>query len=71
MSVITKKAEKVASVAINLPVGLTFEEFLTAFQCEYPKDWEKIVWNTKNTSVKQNRASPIRCRSQRSISVMR
>ncbi len=43
MSVIAKKAEKVASVVSALPVGFTFDEFLAAFQQQLPKDWDKIV----------------------------
>lgn len=43
MSVITKKAEKVANVVSGLPAGFTFEDFLSAFQQQQSKDWDKIV----------------------------
>lgn len=43
MTVITKKAEKVAGVVSGLPAGFSFEDFLSAFQRQHPKDWEKIV----------------------------
>lgn len=43
MSVIAKKAEKVAGVVFGLPNGYTFDDFLAAFKQQHPKDWEKIV----------------------------
>lgn len=43
MSVIVKKAEKVAAVVSGLPTGFTFEAFLEAFQVAYPKEWENVV----------------------------
>lgn len=43
MSVISKKAEKMAATESDLPSGFTFDEFLLAFQKKFPKDWEKIV----------------------------
>lgn len=43
MSVIAKKVEKVAGVVSTLPVGFTFEESLSAFKQQQPKDWDKIV----------------------------
>lgn len=43
MSVIAKKLEKVAGVVSTLPVGFTFEEFVSAFKQQQPKDWDKIV----------------------------
>jgi hypothetical protein len=43
MSVIAKKTEKVAEVVAELPGGFAFEQFLTAFQQKFPKDWERVV----------------------------
>ncbi|APC67917.1 hypothetical protein ACQCP0_23675 [Ralstonia pseudosolanacearum] len=43
MSVITKKTEKVSEVVGELLDGFTFEQFLTAFQAGFPKDWSKVV----------------------------
>jgi len=43
MSIISKKAEKMAATASDLPSGFTFDEFLFAFQRKYQKDWEKII----------------------------
>lgn len=43
MSVIPKKAEKVADVANSLPTGFSFEDFLLEFQQKYPKDWDRVV----------------------------
>lgn len=43
MSVIAKKAEKMAAVEESLPSPFTFDEFLAAFQKLYPKDWQKVV----------------------------
>ncbi|WP_454838165.1 MULTISPECIES: hypothetical protein [Pseudomonas] len=42
MSVITKKAEKVSATVGTLDSGFSFEQFLAAFQAQYPKDWEKV-----------------------------
>lgn len=43
MSIIAKKAEKVAEVVAGMPAGFTFEQFLAAFQGRFPKDWAKVV----------------------------
>lgn len=42
MGVITKKAEKVKATVDTLEAGFSFEDFLAAFQAQYPKDWEKV-----------------------------
>lgn len=43
MSIVTKKAEKMAAVEATLPNPFTFDDFLFAFQNLYPKDWQKVV----------------------------
>ncbi|WP_267400687.1 hypothetical protein [Pseudomonas sp. GM_Psu_2] len=42
MSVIVKKAEKIQATVKSLEAGFSFEQFLAAFQTQYPKDWEKV-----------------------------
>lgn len=42
MAVIAKKAEKVAAVVATLPVGYTFDDFLSAFKAHYPKEWARV-----------------------------
>lgn len=42
MSVIVKKAEKIKATVDALKTGFSFEQFLAAFQAQYPKDWEKV-----------------------------
>lgn len=43
MSVISKKNEKIAEVVAELSEGYTFDQFLSAFQLKFPKDWAKVV----------------------------
>ncbi len=43
MAVIVKKAEKVQATCESLQPGFTFEQFLAAFQEQYPKEWAKVV----------------------------
>ncbi|EPF65549.1 hypothetical protein [Pseudomonas syringae] len=42
MSVIVRKAEKIKATVDALEAGFSFEQFLAAFQAQYPKDWEKV-----------------------------
>jgi hypothetical protein len=42
MTVILKKAEKVANVVSGLPATYTFDDFYKAFQQKYPKDLERL-----------------------------
>ncbi|MEH6351000.1 hypothetical protein [Pseudomonas sp. 3JA] len=42
MSVISKKAEKIQATVELLDSEFSFEQFLAAFQAQYPKDWEKV-----------------------------
>lgn len=42
MAVIANKAEKVAAVVATLPVGYTFDDFLSAFKAQYSKEWARV-----------------------------
>lgn len=61
MSVITKKAEKIASVVSTLPAGFSFDDFLLAFQQQQPKDWAKIVreYEKHERKTKPGKAHPM------------
>lgn len=61
MSVISKKAEKVADIVSGLPIGFTFDEFLAAFQRDYPKDWKRISleYQKHERKTKPGKAHPM------------
>ncbi|PHN75523.1 hypothetical protein AO252_20565, partial [Pseudomonas syringae pv. cerasicola] len=42
MSVIVKKAENIQATVESLETGFSFEQFLAAFQVQYPKEWERV-----------------------------
>lgn len=69
MSVITKKTEKVSEVVGELLDGFTFEQFLTAFQAGFPKDWSKVVRSSRSTSERLSQGSRIRCQNRPSTCV--
>lgn len=69
MSVITKKTEKVSEVVGELLDGFTFEQFLTAFQAGFPKDWSKVVREFEKHERKTKPGSRIRCQNRPSTCV--
>ncbi|PBP77563.1 hypothetical protein CCL19_00680 [Pseudomonas syringae] len=62
MSVIVKKAEKIRATVESLETGFSFEQFLAAFQVQYPKEWEKVqreyAKHERKTESGQNHPMP-------------